>query len=118
VKGIKLFLLCMMYRSPGGTRICCKTFVSVATLSFKDVKALLFHIVVCFPHAGTVEVRSLETGTNRRTSVYSSLLCNARNRRKSSHASLAATQHSKHISVAVSHHATIAAAWCFLCGQH
>jgi hypothetical protein len=50
----------------------------------------------------------------RRTSVYSSLLCNARNRRKSSHTSstsLVATRHrSKHISAAVSRHTTIAAA--------
>jgi hypothetical protein len=49
----------------------------------------------------------------RRTSVYSSLLCNARISRKSSHASpssLVATQHrGKSISAAVSRHATIAA---------
>jgi hypothetical protein len=49
---------------------------------------------------------------NRRTSVYRSLLCNARNSRKSSHASpssLVATQHrGKSISAAVSRHASIA----------
>jgi hypothetical protein len=50
---------------------------------------------------------------NRRRSVYSSLLSNTRNRRKSSHASpssLVATQHrGKSISAAVGRHATIAA---------
>jgi hypothetical protein len=56
---------------------------------------------------------SKQARNRRRTSGYSSLLCNARNSRKSSHASpfsLVATQHrGKSISVAVSRHATIAA---------
>jgi hypothetical protein len=56
---------------------------------------------------------SKQACNSRRTSVYSSLLSNARNSRKSSHASpssLVATQHrGKHISEAVSRHATIAA---------
>jgi hypothetical protein len=54
---------------------------------------------------------SKQACNSRRTSVYSSLLSNARNRRKSSHALLIATQHKgKHISAAISCHATIAAA--------
>jgi hypothetical protein len=57
---------------------------------------------------------SKQACNRRRTSVYSSLLCNARNRRKGSHASpvsLVVTQHrNKHISAAVSRHATIEAA--------
>jgi hypothetical protein len=56
---------------------------------------------------GTVEARSLKSGTQQKENE---LLCKAHNSRKSSHASLVATQHrGKHISVAVSRHATIAA---------
>jgi hypothetical protein len=49
--------------------------------------------VACFPCAGTVEMRSLESGTQQKENE---LLCKARNSRKRSHASpssLVATQH-------------------------
>jgi hypothetical protein len=61
--------------------------------------------VASFRCAGMVEARSLESGTQQ-----NELLCKPRNSRKSSHASVVATQHrGKHISAAVSRHATIAA---------
>jgi hypothetical protein len=56
---------------------------------------------------------SKQARNRRRTSVYSSLLSNARNSRESSHASpsslVATQQRGKNISAAVSRHATIAA---------
>jgi hypothetical protein len=63
--------------------------------------------------------RSAETSkhasNNKSRSVYRSLLANARNSRKSSRASLvslvAKQRRGKHISAAVSRHATTAAAW-------
>jgi hypothetical protein len=60
-----------------------------------------------FPLRGNVRSASLESDTQQKENE---LLCKARNSRKSSHASLVATQHiGKHISAAVSRHATIAA---------
>jgi hypothetical protein len=47
------------------------------------------YIVACFPRAGAVEARSLESGTQQKENE---LLCKARNSRKSSHASLVAMQ--------------------------
>jgi hypothetical protein len=74
-----------------------------------------FENIVAFPPVREPLKRgaSKHACNSRRTSVYSSLLSNARNSRKSSHASpssLVATQHrSKNISEAVSRHVTIAA---------
>jgi hypothetical protein len=73
-------------------------------LRLSSIPSILWRVSPC---AGTVEARSLESGPQQKENE---LLCKARNSRKSSHVSLVATQHrGKHISAAVSRHATIAA---------
>jgi hypothetical protein len=83
-----------------------------------------FDIGAYLPKARTVKPQKPRNARNNRsTSVYCSLLGNSRNSRKSSLASLVAIQRrGKHISAAVSSHATIAAAFflllCFIYNLH